>query len=73
MSLITAFEIITLAGMGLSLLAIAAFEVSDAKVDRVRFANRKLAASQPIRRAIFVKAEVAAAAANQAVEVAKAA
>lgn len=71
MSLINAFEIITLAGIGLSLFAIAAFEISDAKVDRLRFANRKLAV-QPARRAIFVKTEVTAAA-NQAVEVAKAA
>ena len=71
MSLINAFEIITLAGIGLSLFSIAAFEISDAKVDRLRTANRELAAAQPAR-AVFVQAE-AAAAANQAVELSKAA
>jgi hypothetical protein len=72
MNLITAFEIITLAGMGLSLFAIAAFEISDAKVDRVRLAKRQLTVSQPARRAIIVKAE-ALPAANQVVELSKAA
>lgn len=72
MSLVNAFEIITLAGIGLSLFAIAAFEISDAKFDRLRFAaNRKLAA-YPARGVIFVKTE-AAAAANQSADVAKAA
>lgn len=72
MNLITAFEIITLAGMGLSLLAVAAFEVGDAKVDRLRFAKRQFAVAHPARRAIIVKTEVAAAA-NQVVELSKAA
>jgi hypothetical protein len=72
MSLINAFEIITLAGIGLSLLSIAAFEISDAKVDRLRFAKRQLTASQPTRQSMIVKAE-AAAAANQAAELSQAA
>ena len=72
MSLITAFEIITLAGMGLSLFAIAAFEISDAKVDRMRHSARKLVLSQPMRRAVVVKTEVTAAA-NQVAELSKAA
>lgn len=70
MSLINAFEIITLAGIGLSLLSIAAFEISDARVDSRRFAKRQLAAAQPSRPAINVKTEVAA---NQSVELSKAA
>ena len=72
MSLITAFEIITLAGMGLSLFAIAAFEISDAKVDRMRHSARKLIVAQPARRAVVAKAEVSAAA-NQVVALPKAA
>jgi len=72
MSLITAFEIITLTGMGLSLFAIAAFEVSDAKVDRLRNAKRQFAVAHPARRSIIVRSEVSAAA-NQAVELSKAA
>lgn len=70
MSLINAFEIITLAGIGLSLLSIAAFEISDAKVDSLRLAKRQLAAAQPTRATINVNAEVAA---NQIVELSKAA
>lgn len=70
MSLINAFEIITLAGMGLSLLAVAAFEISDAKIDSLRLAARKLATAQPVRQAAVV---TAAAAANQTVELSKAA
>ena len=70
MSLINAFEIITLAGIGLSLLSIAVFEISDAKVDSLRLAKRQLAAAQPTRATINVNAEVAA---NQIVELSKAA
>jgi hypothetical protein len=36
MSLLTVFEIITLSGVGLSLLSIALFEVGDAMIDRQR-------------------------------------
>lgn len=73
MSLITAFEIITLAGIGLSLFSIAAFELSDAKVDRLRLATRKLVVAQPMRRSMIVQPGTAPAAANQDAELNKAA
>jgi len=72
MSLITAFEIITLAGVGLGLFSIAAFEISDAVVDRKYRSNRQLAMAQPARRVVAAKSEVTVVA-NQFAELPKAA
>ncbi|PTU30110.1 hypothetical protein [Stenotrophobium rhamnosiphilum] len=70
MSLITAFEIITLAGVSLSLLAVIMFEMGDSIVDQKRVALGRKPLIKPARRVTDV---MAAAANNQLVDLPKAA
>ncbi|MES2489129.1 MAG: hypothetical protein V4607_04990 [Pseudomonadota bacterium] len=70
MTLITAFEIITLAGISLSLLAVIMFEMGDSVVDRQRMTRGRKPLIQPARRAV---AATAVAANNPLVDLPKAA
>ena len=74
MSLITAFEIITLAGVSLSLLAVVMFEMADSIIDRKRSVTGRKPLILPARRAISATSGVMAVAANnQQVDLPKAA
>lgn len=73
MSLITAFEIITLAGIGLGLLAIAVFEVEDTLVDRQRRSRLLASVAQTPAQPLMATAKAPAVAANQMVDLPKAA
>lgn len=73
MTLITAFEIITLAGVSLSLLAVVMFEIGDSLVANKRVSLGRKPLIQPVRQAVSAAAVSVVAANNQLTDLPKAA